>query len=81
MNLEDDPTVVVTTIEWQLRGNGRILPLEAAPPDLRLVHSPEATGCVLIEVQPLQMHINQHNGWGFSETIDCDITNSGPTTM
>lgn len=72
LNLEHDTTAVVTTPEWQLRGAGRSLPLDAAPPGLLLPGSPRAVGCVLVEIRPSQLQINRLNGWGFSETIDLD---------
>lgn len=72
LNLEHDTAAVVTTPEWQLRGAGRSLPLAAAPPGLLLPGSPQAAGCVLVEVRPSRLQINRRNGWGFSETIDLD---------
>jgi len=80
LNLEHDPKVIVTTAEWQLQGNGRILQADAAPPHLGLVHSPGAQGCVIVEVHPLRLHINRRNGWGFSETIDCNMVEASPGT-
>lgn len=72
LNLERDSAVVMTTSGWQLRGNGRVLPLNEAPPNLILSQSPQASGCVLVEIRPFRLQINRHNGWGFSETIDLD---------
>lgn len=72
LNLEHDTTAVVTTPEWQLRGVGRSLPLAAAPSGLLLPISPQAAGCVLVEIRPFRLQINRRNGWGFSETIDLD---------
>ncbi len=72
LNLEQEPTVVVSTTDWQLNGNGRILPLNEAPPNLLLPQLPQASGCVLVEIRPLRLQINRRNGWGFSETIDLD---------
>lgn len=72
LNLEHDPTAMVSTNGWQLRGYGRILPLHEAPQGLVLRESPQASGCVLVEIRPFQLQINRRNGWGFSETIDLD---------
>ncbi len=71
-NLEHDPAAMVSTTGWQLRGYGRILPLHEAPPGLTLPGLPEASGCMLVEIRPFQLQINQRNGWGYSETIDLD---------
>lgn len=70
LNLERDPDVVISTPDWQLRGNGRILALNEAPPNLILSQTPQAVGCVLVEIRPFRLHINRRSGWGFSETID-----------
>jgi hypothetical protein len=70
LNLEHDPMAMVSTTGWQMRGYGRILPLHDAPTGLTLPGLPEASGCVLVEIRPFQLQINQRNGWGYSETID-----------
>jgi len=72
VNLESEPSVVVSTTRWQLNGSGRIVPVNEVPPALALLRSPETSGCALVEIRPLRLHINRHNGWGFSETIDLD---------
>lgn len=73
VNLEEDPSVVVSTADCQLRGLGRVLPLSAADEELTLPKFPEATGCVLVEIHPVRLQINRENGWGFSETIDLNV--------
>lgn len=72
LNLEHDPAVVVSTVGWQLKGNGRILPLAEGPSRLTLPQKPEANGCVLVEIRPSRLQINRRNSWGFSDTIDLD---------
>lgn len=71
-NLEHQSAVVVTTPQWQLRGEGHRLSLAQAPAGLCLTHSPEANGCDLIAVGPTRLQINRPTGWGYSETIDID---------
>ena len=71
-NLEHDPAVVVSTAGWQMKGNGRILPLADAPTQLKLTQKPEASGCVLVEIRPSHLQINRRNSWGFSDIIDLD---------
>ena len=46
--------------------------LPECPDDLLLAQLPEATGCVLVKIRPLQLQLYQQNGWGFRETIDFD---------
>lgn len=60
------PAVMVSTTGWQLRGYGRVPPLHEAPPGLVLSESPQASGCVLVEIRPFQLQINQRNGWGYA---------------
>jgi len=73
LNLEYDPTAVVSTPAWQLHGSVLILNLRDAPAGLVLVHDPDAVGCVLVQIRPFRLQINRRNGWGFSETIDIEI--------
>ena len=70
LNLEYDPAVVVSTVGWQLKGNGRILPVAEGPTRLKLSQQPEADGCVLVEIRPSRLQINRRNSWGFSDTLD-----------
>jgi len=72
-NLEDDPVVVASTSGWQLRGAAQVRQLSECPDDLLLSRLPEAVGCVLVQIRPLQLQIYQQTGWGFSETIDFDL--------
>ncbi|MCA9873736.1 MAG: hypothetical protein KC441_08775 [Anaerolineales bacterium] len=71
-NLECSSTAVVSTAEWQLRGDGLIMDLAQAPPALNLPRSPEAVGCMLVKIRPARLQINHPKGWGFGETIDID---------
>jgi hypothetical protein len=72
VNLEQDPGLVVSTAQWQLRGTGRILALHDSPDGLSLPQAPQAEGCVLLQIRPSQLQIYRQNGWGFSETFDID---------
>lgn len=72
LNLENQPEVVVTTPDWQLRGLGMLLDKADYPPHLSLYHKPEAQWSYLVEIQPTQLHIRRRNGWGYSETIDIE---------
>ena len=69
-NLEQAPAVVITTAEWQLRGEARQLAPADAPTDLDLLHSPQAAHSAVVEVCGRQLQVGQANGWGFQETID-----------
>jgi len=71
-NLESEASVVVTTPGWQLEGQGRILPLTQAPPNIQLARSPRAAGCLLVAVTCQRIHFNWSEGWGYRETIDCN---------
>ncbi len=72
LNLEHDLAVVVSSVGWQLVGNGRIISLADAPARLKLPQRPEAAGCVLVAIRPSRLQINRRNSWGFSDTIDLD---------
>lgn len=74
LNLEQNPSAVVSTPDWQVRGSGKTLPQQGGPIGLRLPHTPQATGCVLVAFQPTQLQIYRKDGWGFSETIDIEST-------
>jgi hypothetical protein len=76
-NLEHEPLAVVNTPEWSLQGSAFALSLAEAPAGLSFVRLPEAIGCVLVEVRPYCLHINQPGGWGYSETLDIDQAPAG----
>ena len=69
-NLEQSPAVVITTPEWQLRGEARPLAPAEAPIDLGLLRSPQAANSAVVEVRGRQLQVGRANGWGFQETID-----------
>lgn len=71
-NLESETAVVITTPRWQMEGQTEVCPLSQAPPTLKLVHSPQAAGCMLVVVHCQRIHFNWAEGWGYRETIDCD---------
>jgi hypothetical protein len=72
LNLEQNPWVVASTAQWQLRGKGKMLALSDGPNALVLCQSSLAAGCVLVEILPTQLQVYRRSGWGFSETIDID---------
>lgn len=77
-NLEQDPLVVVTADDWQMRGAGRLVPPAGAPFGLELLASPRSAGCVLVAVRPRRLQIGRASGWGFSETIDFPADETEP---
>lgn len=72
LNLEEDPRAVASTAGWQVRGVAHVLPLQQSPEGLLLPQLPEAKNCVLVKIQPAQLHVYRQDGWGFRETIDFD---------
>jgi hypothetical protein len=71
LNLEHEPTVVVTTAEWQVSGRARVV-TEAICAAALLLKAPDAPWSVVIEVQPTRVSIAQSEGWGAAETIDLE---------
>jgi hypothetical protein len=71
-NLESNPEVVAVNRHWNLRGLARQVAPDAAPPQLHLMHTPEAGWSALIEIQPRQVNIVGESASGYSETIDID---------
>jgi hypothetical protein len=72
LNLEHEPSVVVTTAEWQVRGRARVLSAMEWPSSPALAQVPGARWSVLIEVTPTRVEIAQREGWGAAETIDLE---------
>jgi len=69
-NLEHEPTVLVTTDEWQLRGVARRLTPAEYPIDLALSRLPRMATSVVIVVRGHRLQVGLADGYGFSETID-----------
>ena len=69
-NLEHDPNVTLLTPGWQMKGAARVVPPNAPNLGLQLLREPGAEWCVLVRVDPWQMHIGREKGWGALETID-----------
>ena len=69
-NLEYDSNVTLLTAGWELKGKARIL--SSAEPDLQLtlLRELEAEWCVLVRVDPIQVHVLREGGWGRIETLD-----------
>lgn len=72
LNLENQPEVVVSTSDWQLRGIALVLDSADYPPELCLHRKPEMQWSRLIEIRPTQLHIRRRNGWGYSDTLDIE---------
>ncbi len=72
-NLEQEPTVLLTTRRWQLRGTAVLLKpaYTAPPPDLASLFDPAlAHTAGIVEVIPHQMHIETGQGQPHRQTID-----------
>jgi hypothetical protein len=72
LNLENQPSVVVSSPTWQLRGLAVLLGRADYPPDLRLLQKAEAAWERLVLIQPAQLNIRRDHGWGYGETIDIE---------
>jgi hypothetical protein len=71
-NLEQQPIVVATTADWQLRGYAHRLSPSEIPTDIPTLRDVPASNYVVIEVKPYRFEVGPPNGSGFSETIDLD---------
>ncbi len=69
-NLEHEPTVVVTTDKWQLRGVARLLTPAEYPPDLELLRLPQVAASAVIAIRGYRLQVGRPDGCGFAETID-----------
>jgi len=65
-NLEQESKVVLTTERWQLRGLGRMSGPAQPGISPQTIHAP----AIVVEVTPLQMHIEANGDGGHRETID-----------
>jgi hypothetical protein len=72
LNLEHDAAVVVTTAEWQVWGQARVVTTVHCSAAMRLLEAPDAPWSAVIEVQPTRVAIAQPTGWGAAETIDLE---------
>lgn len=71
-NLEQEPDVVATTSDWQLRGLGRTLLPSEIPADFPLFRVIQAVDYSVVEINPVRVEIGRPNGSGFLESIDID---------
>ncbi len=72
-NLECDSRIALVTDEWELSGTGRVLSAEEKCPELELMRRPGTEWHILVRVEPTQLRVRRHEGWGSSETIDLAI--------
>jgi hypothetical protein len=73
-NLEHDSSVTLLTAEWELKGKAHILSPDGSDISLDLLREPEAEWCVLVRVDPFQVHVLRERGWGRIETLDLKIS-------
>jgi hypothetical protein len=71
VNLEGDPSVVVTAEGWRLRGVARVVP-QAENGSAPLQQAPGAPWSLLVEVRPRRLEMGQRDGWGYAETLDLE---------
>jgi len=69
-NLEHDSSVTLMTAGWELRGRAQITCQHAPGLELGILSKPEAEWCVLVRIDPHQVHIRRDGGWGLLETFD-----------
>ncbi len=68
LNIESNPSVVVTTVDWQLRGAAEILPI--CPERLALAQRQDAPWCSVVRIAPRRLHIAPVDLLRCAETID-----------
>ena len=71
-NLEHDSMVTLLANGWELKGRSQILPTGVSDLKLSLLCETGAEWCVLVRVDPWQLHIRRREGWGSIETIDLE---------
>ena len=81
LNVERRPGVVVTTDDWDLQGNARVLAPEEIPaginppgietePNKLVPDSNTAWGWIMVEIRPTRLTLHSRTGLGNIETID-----------
>jgi hypothetical protein len=71
-NLEHYAAVTVLAVGWELKGKGRVVPLEAVDFELSLLQEASAQWCTLVRVDPGILQIHRKEGWGNLETIEIE---------
>jgi hypothetical protein len=69
-NLEHASGVTLLTPAWELQGEAQICTPGSSEIELALLRQPGAEWCVLVRVDPHQVHIRRQAGWGNLETIE-----------
>ncbi|HEU5098437.1 MAG TPA: pyridoxamine 5'-phosphate oxidase family protein [Roseiflexaceae bacterium] len=72
LNLENDPQVVLTTAEWQVHGQARVLGVAERQAAGALLDAPAAPWGIVVDIQPTRLTIAHPGGWGAAETIDLE---------
>jgi hypothetical protein len=72
VNLEGDPSVVVTAEGWRLRGEARVVPQTENNARLHLHEASGDPWSLLVEVRPRRLEMGRRNGWGYAETFDLE---------
>jgi hypothetical protein len=72
VNLEQRPTIVAATDEWELQGNARLPALHEIPAGIALPGTGlgPAQRWVVVEIQPTWLTLHSRTGLGNIETID-----------
>jgi len=69
-NLEHESTVILLTVQCEIKGTARILSRSKVDRELDLLREWEAAWCALVQVEISQVQIRSERGWGNRETID-----------
>ena len=69
-NLEHESTVILLTVQCEIKGTARILSRSTVDRELDLLREWEAVWCALVQVEISQVQIRSERGWGNRETID-----------
>ncbi len=72
LNLENSPKVVITTLDWQLRGRAHLVPCSDLPRDLKLLDQPGLEWEEVICVEPERLQIRPRDSSEYCETIEFD---------
>ena len=69
-NLELDPSVILLSTGWDLKGKAEKMSLSTLNHDLDLLAQPDAEWCALLRIIPDRIQIRREKGWGYIETLE-----------